>query len=728
MAVSKSKKRVVRNQAEWFRILNLLSRTINLASTDLAGILKNLTRGLIREIGIDAVAVWVAEESGFMKIEASAGLSDNYVRFFNRTDRIPVGKGLVGRIMKGRKTIFFERFEEYRRIGVSRWNQMLEEEGVSAVLAAPMFVGKKVVGTFNIYYKRSPHHFSDGERQFIEILANQIAITIENVSNYRVIEHDKKEMQSHIEKLVDLQRAVGLINLVIYESLERAAEYIAAYVAEKFGGRAVAIFQPDEQGALTFAASFGVSEAYHARFYERAPAGTLMDQAYRDRKVQTSSRILTDPRVEKQWSTFLSVEGFIATAALPLVVRERAIGVLAIHYPELHAFSEDEMSALETIAQFVAASLENIRNIQSLVAEKEKTKAMVYSLHDGLIVYDTAGVIIELNPRVEELLWVAKGDIVGRHPQELAPHQTIMANIREISTILLADFESKELDVGEPLNLTLRISQVPLRDEKNRKIGSIRVVNDITEARAVEKLKSNFVATASHQMRTPLTGIKWGLDTLLKGMGELTRDQRNLIEQVMESNEYVIQLINDLLDVSRMEEGRFEYEFAKSDIAALLDRIAQDFKGAAENSGVAFGFRRPPEAAPPVMMDAGKMELALRNIVDNAVKYTPSGGQVEISLDVGAQSVVLQIKDTGIGIPKEDQKFLFNKFFRGKNAVKVKTEGSGLGLYIAKNIIERHNGTVHMESEEGKGTIITIQLPIREEFMPKSRPSGTATR
>src|SRR3989344_1360840 len=151
-SVRSKKKQKRRNAADWFRTLNRLSRTINLASVDLAGVLKNLIRGLIRELGVDAVAVWVAEDSGFMKIEASAGLSTKYTRFFNRTDRIPVGKGLGGRIIKGRKSIFFERLEEYRNIGVSRWNQMLEEEGVSAILAAPMFVGAKIVGTFNIYY------------------------------------------------------------------------------------------------------------------------------------------------------------------------------------------------------------------------------------------------------------------------------------------------------------------------------------------------------------------------------------------------------------------------------------------------------------------------------------------------------------------------------------------------------------------------------------------------
>ncbi|MBI1957502.1 MAG: GAF domain-containing protein [Candidatus Niyogibacteria bacterium] len=724
MLASKKGKAVKKGErhlsGDWFRALNQLSRTINLASADLPAMLKNLIRGLVRELRADAVAVWVAEESGFMKIEASAGLSDKYVRFFNRTDRIPVGKGLVGRIMKGRKTISFERLEEYRRIGVPRWNQMLEEEGVSAILAAPMFVGKKIVGTFNIYYKK-PHRFSEGERQFIEILANQIAITIENVSNYRVIARDKEELQSHIEKLIDLQRAVGLINLAIYESLDRAVEYIAAYVAEKFGGRAVAIFQSGEQGALTFAASFGVSDAYRTHFYERASGGTLMDLAYRDRAAQTSSRILTDPRVDKQWSTFLSTEGFIATAALPLVIHARAVGVLAIHYPELHEFSKDEMSALETIAQFVAASLENLWNIQSLVAEKEKTKAMVYSLHDGLIVYDTASVIIDINPRIEELLWASRGDLVGKRPDELAPHETVMANIREVSMLLLSDFESKEIDIGEPLNLSLRVSQVPLRDERGRKIGHMRVVSDITEARAVEKLKSNFVSTASHQMRTPLTGIKWGLDTLLKSMGELSKEQRDLLEQILESSDYVIQLVNDLLDVSRMEEGRFEYEFEKGDIVVLLEQMWKDFAATGAQGGVQVEFQRPSESVPPVMMDAGKIDIALRNIIDNAVKYTREGGRVDMALGVGERSIVIQIKDTGIGIPKEDQKFLFNKFFRGKNAVRVKTEGSGLGLFIAKNIIERHNGTVHVESEEGKGTVFTIQLPTREEFMPKPR-------
>ncbi len=723
MRVAKIKNQAQKDSADWFRILNRLSRTINLASADVSGVLKSLTQELIREIKVGAVAVWVVDENGdFMKIEAAAGLSERYVRFFNRTDRIPVGKGMVGNVVSERTTISFERLEEYQDIGVSRWNQMLEEEGIAAILAAPMFVGKKIVGTFNVYYKQ-PHQWSEGERQFVEILANQIAITIENALNYRVTLRHKEEMRWQIDKLLDLQRVIQVINLEIYESLEQATENIRAYIAEKFNGRAIGIFQAGADNTLKLVASSGVSKKYETRFYDRSPHGsTLIDLAFLKHIVYTSSRVLTDERIDKQWSTFLSTEGFIATSALPLVVHERVIGVLAVHYSGLHVFSEDELSSLATLSQFVAASLENITNIQSLITEKEKTKAMVNSLYDGLIVYDTEGVVMEVNPRVEELLLVKRNDVVGKHPRNLAPHQTMLASVRTVSMAPLADFESKEILIDEPLNIALRITQVPLYDEGEKNIGSMRILHDITEARAVEKLKSNFVTTASHQMRTPLTGIKWGLDSLLKSSDRLSDEERNLLEQMSKSNEYVIRLVNDLLDVSRMEEGRFYYQFEKGDFGALLLRLAFDFSAMAKSADIAFSLHLPSEPLPPIMMDEVKMDIALRNIIDNAVKYTLAGGFVDVSLDINEESVVLRIKDTGIGISKEDQKFLFNKFFRGKNAVRVKTEGTGLGLYISKNIIEQHNGTLRVESGEGTGTLFTIQLPTRDELMPEPAP------
>ena len=207
-------KKSIQTPEEWFAFLGELSRTINIAPGNLKTILDALVQKLIQRVGVDAIAIWTVEEdTNFMKVESSSGLSERYIRFFNKTDRIRAGKGLVGQVMSSRKSMFFRSIEEYRNIGILRWNKMLEEEGVTAIFAAPMFVGERVVGTFNVYYKKGLHDFNIYEQQFLEVLANHVAIVIENIKNYRVIEEDRKNLKDQIEKLISLQDVIQLLNL-----------------------------------------------------------------------------------------------------------------------------------------------------------------------------------------------------------------------------------------------------------------------------------------------------------------------------------------------------------------------------------------------------------------------------------------------------------------------------------------------------------------------------------
>lgn len=233
--------------------------------------------------------------------------------------------------------------------------------------------------------------------------------------------------------------------------------------------------------------------------------------------------------------------------------------------------------------------------------------------------------------------------------------------------------------------------------------------------RRLDQQKSEFVSIAAHQLRTPLSAIRWALSLLLNGdYGPLTDAQRSVLERAQASNAQMIALVNDLLDVDRIESGRTQFTLKKVDICRLLDDEVRNHLANAQEHGVVLRLAIGVSPCPEARLDPAHFQHVLRNIVENAIKYTPRGGKVDVSLKPSEDPsfILIEVADTGIGIPKEAQKHLFTRFFRAKNAMLQQTEGSGLGLYLVKRILEQMHCSVTVESQEGKGTRVIIHVPV----------------
>lgn len=239
--------------------------------------------------------------------------------------------------------------------------------------------------------------------------------------------------------------------------------------------------------------------------------------------------------------------------------------------------------------------------------------------------------------------------------------------------------------------------------------------------KAISQMKSEFISLAAHQLRTPLSAIKWTIKMLLDGdAGELNPGQKEFLEKGYQSNERIIKLINDLLDVAKIEEGKFGYNFSFQDIAVLIEELVKEQELRAQQRDLKIIFKKPSRVFPKIKTDPKKIKLAIENLLENSINYTLSGGLVEITIEpFNKDYLEVKIKDTGVGIPKDQQPRLFTKFFRSENVIKMQTDGSGLGLFIAKNIIKRHGGDIWIESEEGKGTTAHFTLPLEERLIPE---------
>jgi len=241
-----------------------------------------------------------------------------------------------------------------------------------------------------------------------------------------------------------------------------------------------------------------------------------------------------------------------------------------------------------------------------------------------------------------------------------------------------------------------------------------------SELKELDKKKSEFISVAAHQLRTPLSGIKWTIAMLLnEELGKLNDEQKEFLKRGFSTNEHMISIVNDLLNSDLISQGKAEYIFKKMDIYELLDNVLSQVSTQSMKKQISFDKPKINEEIRYIIGDSKKIELVLINIIDNAVKYSKENTSIKISIDKDGGNIKIGIKDTGIGIPIEQQKNIFERFYRAKNAIRTHADGSGLGLFIAKDVVEKHGGKIYFDSEENIGTTFYIILPLKTKISRK---------
>ena len=355
--------------------------------------------------------------------------------------------------------------------------------------------------------------------------------------------------------------------------------------------------------------------------------------------------------------------------------------------------------------------------------EKEKTGAIITNFMDGLLVFNERDVLDIINPKAEEFLKESLENLKGKHISELNKNEHLKDFIKILiknkffssmdSNSRISSREILEIKTGQ----TLEISVVPVINNQ-KKIGTLVALHDISREKRIETMKSEFVSIAAHQLRTPLSAIKWTMKILMEGdFGKLNKEQLELLEKTYISNERMVHLINDLLNVARIEEGKYLHKPEITHIEEIIKPLFTSYKIEIEKRKINFELNLPEEITPTIEADTEKMTLVIENLLDNALKYTPQGGKVSLSVKYEAtlRQIQVAVSDSGVGIPKDQQDRLFTKFFRAGNVVRMDTEGSGLGLFISKNIIMAHGGDIWFDSQEGKGSTFYFSLPISDK-------------
>jgi two-component system, OmpR family, sensor histidine kinase VicK len=338
--------------------------------------------------------------------------------------------------------------------------------------------------------------------------------------------------------------------------------------------------------------------------------------------------------------------------------------------------------------------------------------AIVQNSNDAIIATSLDGIILTWNAGAQRLYGYTEDEVRGRHisllhsrkeqGHDLFKRVGWGENIEQLETVNLTK-DGRKIDVS----LTLS----PMLDRTGRVIGASSIARDITERKQVDQMKDEFVGTVSHELRTPLTAIKGFIELVADGdAGPVTEAQREFLEIASRNTDRLGSLINDLLDINRIEAQRFEIRLAPADLSAVLKDVAATFGPMAQAKGLTFHCRIDP--LPGIMGDSARLVQVFSNLVSNAIKYTLEG-EVGIRARRADAGVEVVVYDSGIGLTREERSQLFTKFFRGRNPVVAESGGTGLGLVIAKAIIEKHRGIIEVASVPGEGTHFRVVLPLQ---------------
>lgn len=361
---------------------------------------------------------------------------------------------------------------------------------------------------------------------------------------------------------------------------------------------------------------------------------------------------------------------------------------------------------------------ETSNNVQ--IHGKAISDAVFLSIGDGVIVTDNKGSITRVNQAALDILGYDEKDVIGKwYPNAIQAEDEagkLIPNIdRSITQVFLSGkpvigrlyFRKRD---GTRIAVGLNVSPVLL---DGHPIGAIEVFRDITQEVLLDKAKDEFISIASHQLRTPASGVKQYASMLLEGYaGKLSPAQHKMIKTIYDSNERQITIVNDLLRVAHVDAGQVQLILVKMDLIKLITEILQEqahvFKSRRQK--IYFTHDEPIILA---KVDVKNMRMVIENIVDNASKYTPENKCIRVHVARTRSMVKINIQDEGVGIPKKDIAKIFKKFSRLENSLSVEVGGTGLGLYWARKIIKLHSGTIRVHSDVGKGTVFTVSVPIR---------------
>jgi signal transduction histidine kinase/putative methionine-R-sulfoxide reductase with GAF domain len=578
------------------------------------------------------------------------------------------------------------------------------EERMHSGLVVPLVARTRILGTVSLARGETPEPYDDDDLEFAEDIARRAAVAIDNARLYR-------EAAATRDRLGFLAEASALLaaSLDVEEALDRLAHLVAGRVADW-----CSIHLADDEGPRL------VSLA-HADPSKEAAARAAVDSLEPDGDAQqhgVGAVIRTGrPELYPTIPEELLAEGPARDAGMhscvivPLEAHGRTLGALSLVWAETPArYEERDLEFALDLARRAAIAVDNAQ-LYRAAEERAQAARVLASVGDGVVFVDRHGYVRTWNRAAATATGIAASDVVDRLAAEAIPGwASIVARVPIVAAGGASPrAESLPLDLGDR-ELWLSIHGVVVPD------GIVYAFRDLTEERALETMRTEFVSTVSHELRTPLAAIYGAAMTLRRSDVALDDDQRaRLLDVVSGESDRLARTVNDILWASRLDSGALHVTLQHCNPGALITEVVEAHETHLDDAHeIALELQ---EGLPPVLGDPDKVGRILINLVDNAVKYSPDGGRVDIDVRQFGSHVRFRVSDRGLGIPPAEQRRVFEKFYRLDPNMTRGVGGTGLGLYICRELVHRMDGRIWVESEGlGRGSTFYVELPVAGDF------------
>ena len=356
---------------------------------------------------------------------------------------------------------------------------------------------------------------------------------------------------------------------------------------------------------------------------------------------------------------------------------------------------------------------ENIRNLYDLNLEKSRLKTIINRMANGVMVTNRNLEIVLHNPALMRLMEISEKIENPAPIAKIMNDESLIDTLKQIQSGETSEGESVSQEINIGTNILRAISAPALGPDRSV-VGTVTVLEDVTAFKQLDQMKSDFVNMVAHELRSPLVSIRQINSVLLEGLaGPLEEKQQDFVDRGVKKIDALLELINDLLDVAKIEAGQYVQRQVPTDIGKIIEETVSLMEARAQEQGITLTYSC--QGLKPVQADPKNMEEIFNNLVSNAINYSPEGGRVTVTAQSLGEYMEIKVQDTGVGIPSEELPKIFDKFYRVKNPKTRQVIGTGLGLAIVKGVVEAHHGTIDVESIEDKGTTFRILLPVITE-------------
>lgn len=620
-----------------------------------------------------------------------------------------------------------------------------QQELIKAVLGVPLEQEGNVIGVLILVDTNNPERFTDKDVSRATTFGVQVAIALRNARLFEEQRRFNEELDLRVaERTRALHEESNRVKILLRISSELAASLdqdrvlnqalnLVNEVINATDG-AILLIEP-QTGELIFRAALGGEVPLSPK---GRPSGLMRDQGLAGWMIENRSAVIVhNTQEDPHWINRPTSLQHRSVLGVPLISNEEVIGVLMLFHTEPNAFTRQQLDLVEAAAIQVANAINNASlyklifdqaeqlgsMLRSERIEKANRQAILESIADGVIVANSNHEITLVNKPASSILEIPPQKLIGKSVNEflgLYSHfdDSWIKAIEEWAD--KADRIEEWTFLADRLQIEEKVVSVHLSPVLSEKqfYGTVSIFRDITREVEVDKLKSEFVSTVSHELRTPMTSIKGYADLMLMGAaGEMKEAQSRYLQVIKNNADRLHMLVNDLLNISRIETGKTTLDLRPMDVTQIIEQIVDGhLRGRIQHESKELYVRlNMMPSAPLVYADHARVTQILTNLVDNAFNYTPEYGRITISVSTENNFVCIAIRDTGIGISKENQAKIFDRFYRAEDEAVQRVPGTGLGLSIVHSLIEMHGGQLEVESDLNVGSTFVVKLPAVSE-------------